>query len=179
MRIPLKIGSKVSFLGETGQGIVIELDGNQVCVEDEHGFETWYSRELLVPLMEIPDEKIFAKKDHLLKHNPIKKTVTPGQIKGESEWKIDLHMENLVDSHKGMTNHEIVTLQLNHFKHFLQNAENAKISRMIVVHGQGTGKLKSEIKAVVNGIKGAEMFDAEYTKYGQGASIIERRYNWR
>jgi hypothetical protein len=179
MQTLLRIGSKVSFLGETGQGIVIETDGNQFCVEDEHGFETWYSRELLVPLMEIPEEKLLASKDISLKHNPVIKSSISIQSKGEAEWKIDLHMENLVDSHKGMSNHEIVTLQLKHFKDFIKKAEGSKVRRMIIVHGQGTGKLKGEIKALVLGIKGVEMFDADYTKYGQGASVIERKYNWR
>ena len=55
-------------------------------------------------------------------------------------------------------------------------ARNARIPQFIVVHGKGTGKLKSEIQNLVRDIKGAEMFDADYM---QRASIIEQKYNIR
>ena len=170
----LKIGDKVSFLHATGRGVVKEILNLEYRVEDEFGFDNWHRAEELVPLMQVSDKELFAslsnkegesqKKDKLFSKPP------------QEEWKIDLHLENLVDSHRDMTNHEIVTLQLRHFKSYLQKVRNARIHQFIVVHGKGTGKLKSEIQDLVRDINGAEMFDADYM---QGASVIEQKYNIR
>jgi len=174
MRNSLKIGNKVSFLHSTGRGVIKEILDQNYRVEDEFGFDNWHLAEELVPLMQISDKELFAsisdkegempKKDKLFSKVP------------KEEWKIDLHLENLVDSQGDMTNHEIVTLQLRHFKIFLQKVREARIQQFIVVHGKGTGKLKSEIQDLVSDINGAEMFDADYM---QGASIIEQKYNIR
>lgn len=179
MSTPLMIGSKVSFLKDIGQGTILKIENDQFLIRDENGFENWYNQDEIVPRMQVSDEKLLA--DNAIhkrmgeKHPAIK----PKFKKKIVESKIDLHMENLVSSHKGMTNHEILLIQLSHFKQFLQRTELDKVSRIVVVHGLGTGKLKAEIQTIIKDIKGAEMFDADYLTYGQGASIIERRYNIR
>ncbi len=173
----LVVGSKVSFLSETGHGIILEIQKLQVRVQDESGFEYWYAKEELVPYMAVSEKELFQSK-HDKAEDLLELTPKPSLAKTE-EWKIDLHMENLVDSHGHMSNHEIVLTQLKHFNQFLERAEKAKVRKMLIVHGQGTGKLKAEIRLIVNGIKGAQMFDADYLKNGLGASIIERRYNVR
>lgn len=175
-----KIGDHIRFLNEVGSGIVLEIKSSTVIVEDENGFEMEYPKSLLVPIMSASEDELLNKVGDQSKINiSIKKPLFTPKKKGESEWKIDLHMENLVDSHKNLTNHEIVTIQLNHLKKFIKTAETARIGRMVVVHGVGSGKLKSEIVQIINGINGAEIYDADYSEYGQGASIIERKYNIR
>ncbi|MDC1403799.1 hypothetical protein N8328_05280 [Crocinitomicaceae bacterium] len=174
MRNSLKIGSKVSFLHSTGRGVIKEILNQKYLVEDEFGFDNWHSAEELVPLMQVSDKELFASTSNKEGESPKKDKLFSKPPK--EEWKIDLHLENLLDSHREMTNHEIVTLQLRYFKNFLQKARNARIPQFIVVHGKGTGKLKSEIQNLVRDIKGAEMFDADYM---QGASIIEQKYNIR
>jgi dsDNA-specific endonuclease/ATPase MutS2 len=175
-----KIGDKVRFLHEVGSGKILEINVKTVILEDENGFEMEYPLTYIVPAMTASEKELFDKAESQSKINiSINKTLFSSKRKGEKEWKIDLHMENLVDSHQNMSNHEILTLQLNHLRKFINTAEEAKISRMIIVHGLGTGKLKSEIVQLVRSINGAEFFDADYSEYGQGASILERKYNIR
>lgn len=177
MESHLKVGSEVSFLTETGKGKILEIAANKVKVEDEFGFEKWYSKQDLVPVMQLKSDQIEDISIHYKESSST--TKKSKSIEKSKEWVIDLHLENLVDSNKGMSNHEIVLLQLKHFKNFLQEAEKAKVAKILVIHGQGTGKLKSEIKQIVDGIKGAEMYDANYLVKGPGASYIERKFNWR
>ncbi len=179
MAILLKIGDKVSFLQSTGNGTITAVENSKYCVKDEFGFENWHSNEEIVPLMVVSEEKLFAtpvqKKIHSIPSKPVK-------LKAQTsieKWKIDLHIENLIDSHNRMSNHEILTLQLKSFKSFLQNSRSDRATQILVVHGVGTGRLKSELKEIVKGINGAEMFDADYLGYGKGASIIEQKYNIR
>lgn len=176
MRSRLTLGSKVSFLKDTGSGIILAIQDGEYLVEDEHGFENWHDLSDLVPTMIVTDEKLFANNNSIQKNIEDIPLNTTTVVNAEKEWRIDLHLENLLDNSKGMTNHEIVTLQLLHFKGFLKKAEQARAGRLTVVHGVGKGKLKGEIQQIVRGINGAEMFDADYH---QGSSIIERKYNVR
>ena len=45
---------------------------------------------------------------------------------------IDLHIENLIESHRGMNNSEILNIQMMHFRRFL-NTSISKQHRKIVV----------------------------------------------
>lgn len=58
---------------------------------------------------------------------------------------IDLHIQKITDHFKGLTNFEIVTLQLNELKKWMHIAIQHKMPNLIVIHGVGTGKLKDEI----------------------------------
>lgn len=175
-----KVGDTVRFLHEVGVGKVLEIKSKTLILEDENGFEMEYPFAHLVPSMEASEDELLGKVENQSKINvTIKKPLFSPKRKGEQEWKLDLHMENLVDSHKNMTNHEILTVQLNQFKKFVKTAEDAKVGRMVIVHGVGTGKLKYEIIQLVRGMNGAEIFDADYSEYGRGASILERKYNIR
>jgi nucleoside 2-deoxyribosyltransferase len=175
-----KVGDVVRFLHEVGQGKILDINLNTAILLDENGFEMEYPLSHLVPVMKVSENDLLGKIESQSKINSsIKKVLFTSKRKGEKEWKLDLHMENIVDSHCNMSNFEILTIQLNHLKKFIKRAENAKVSRMIIVHGVGTGKLKNEIIQLVRGLNGAEIFDADYSEYGQGASILERRYNLR
>ena len=172
----LKVGDKVGFLHSTGFGIILNISNNLADVKDEIGFVNKYKLSDLVSRIDIPVEEIpikdngqySDKKNALFSSKNIKQFPT-----------LDLHMENLVDSHRDWTNHEIVTFQLKKLSEFLNATAKNKIQKVIIVHGVGTGKLKTEIESIVHGIPGASMFDCDYQTFGKGASFIERKYNWK
>ncbi|MFT5581847.1 MAG: hypothetical protein ACI9XP_000615 [Lentimonas sp.] len=165
-----KVGDRVRFLDEEGWAIVLKVNAKEALVKDSDGFER------TCPLIE------------LVKHRDIKtdhisiKAIDLGNRsinrRGNSSLPIiDLHIENLVDSHRDMSNHEIVTKQLQKFSSFLVSTKTKKENRIIVIHGVGEGVLKREIKEIILGMPGAEMYDADYLQFGRGASVIERKFN--
>jgi hypothetical protein len=86
---------------------------------------------------------------------------------------IDLHIENLIDNHKGMTNAEIITIQLHHFKKALDVAIVYILPKFTVVHGIGKGNLKSEIWLLLKQYGAVRSFQNEYHhKFGFGATEI-------
>ncbi len=86
---------------------------------------------------------------------------------------IDLHIENLIDSHKGMTNAEIITIQLRHFRKALDEAIVHKLPKFTVVHGIGKGKLKAEIWIILKQYGAVRSFANEYhPRFGFGATEI-------
>lgn len=102
---------------------------------------------------------------------PLKVSVAKQKIKDLTR-EIDLHIEELIDSHSGLTNAQILAIQLEHFEKELQYCLSNGIKKLIVIHGVGNGKLKTEITAILKTVDDVEFFDASYKDYGFGATEI-------
>jgi dsDNA-specific endonuclease/ATPase MutS2 len=59
---------------------------------------------------------------------------------------VDLHIENLIDSHRGMQNFQIIEVQMANFRRSLNMALNKRLKKVIFVHGVGEGVLRQEIR---------------------------------
>lgn len=84
---------------------------------------------------------------------------------------IDLHIEELIDHYGGMSNAEIVQVQLRHFQQALDKAINEHYRTLTVIHGVGNGRLKQEVRAILNSMN-LRFHDASYSKYGFGATEV-------
>jgi len=102
---------------------------------------------------------------------PQKKSVAKQKIKDLTK-EIDLHIEQLIDSHSGLTNSEILSIQLERFEKEIQYCLSNGIKKLIVIHGVGNGKLKQEIVSILKTIDDITYYDASYKNYGYGATEI-------
>ena len=91
------------------------------------------------------------------------------------EMELDLHIEELLKNYKGMSNAEIIQVQLRHFQINLDIAINEHYRKLIVIHGVGNGRLKQEVHKILSTYKNLQYFDASYSKYGYGATEIQFR----
>lgn len=86
---------------------------------------------------------------------------------------IDLHMEQLVRTIEGLSNFDMMTIQLEAFEQALDTAIAARQSSMIVIHGVGKGKLKDEIHQILRASYQVDYFQNEWSpRYGYGATQI-------
>jgi hypothetical protein len=86
---------------------------------------------------------------------------------------VDLHIEKLTDDHKGLSNFEILTMQLNAFEKFYDLAVAHKQSQLIVIHGVGEGKLRDEIHELLRLKPEVKSFVNQFHPlYGFGATEI-------
>lgn len=86
---------------------------------------------------------------------------------------IDLHIEKLIDDHKGLDPSAILSIQLNAFEKFYDQALLNHLSEITVIHGVGTGKLKDEIHELLRLKKEVKSFINRYTPtFGWGATEI-------
>ena len=53
-----KVGHRVRYLNEVGEGIVVAISNSKIKVEDEHGFDTEYSSSELVLASKDEDYKV-------------------------------------------------------------------------------------------------------------------------
>ena len=86
---------------------------------------------------------------------------------------VDLHIEELLDSHRGLSNFEIITVQLDKFRKELDDAILSKTRRIVFIHGVGAGKLKTELRmALDKEYKYLKYQDASFKEYGYGATLV-------
>lgn len=86
---------------------------------------------------------------------------------------IDLHIEHLTNQIKGLSNAEIVAMQIQAFEKYLSRAIELGVSPVYVIHGLGKGKLKRIIAQKLKANPAVISFKNEYHyKYGWGATEI-------
>ena len=86
---------------------------------------------------------------------------------------IDLHIEQITDKVKGLSPGEIIGIQLARFKTTLDGAILAGEKKIVFIHGLGEGKLKSEIRKMIDKeYTSCNYQDASFKEYGYGATLI-------
>lgn len=169
----LKVGDLVSIIDENSRARVSAiLPRGRVVLEDLDGFELEYLESELIRIEEDHDhlyeksvEKTGYNKDHISKKkNPVKHK--------RDVVEVDLHIEELVDDHRGWSNAEILLFQLEKFEKVLSAAFQTRKRKMIVIHGRGDGVLRFEIRKKLEDYPGVEVHDGSYKNYGQGATEI-------
>lgn len=173
------VGEKVGFLYEKGGGIIRSFDSQgRAMIEDESGFERPFLATEIVKIHGT-DYNMNHYSDHVNEDDSLStanyivhQEMLTGRKKPSPVWEIDLHIEELLDSHIGMSNTEILMKQMNEFRSFFKKAQQKSISKLIVIHGIGEGVLKNEIRTFLSRKDHVEFFDASYMEYGKGATEI-------
>lgn len=62
---------------------------------------------------------------------------------------VDLHIESLLDNFSGLDNAAMLEYQLDVFQKVLYKHRNNKGLRIVFIHGEGSGRLKSKIKSLL------------------------------
>ena len=117
------------------------------------------------------EQEMMHKKEQDSHPNPSRpKTQTPRK----SDIKVvDLHIHELVDTTAGMSNHDMLELQLDVARKALKEEADHKSAKVVLVHGKGEGVLR---RAVLDMIRREfprfEVSDASFQEYGFGASQV-------
>ena len=182
-----KIGDKVRFLNSDGHGIITKiLDLERVELENNYGFLEDYKISELVPERKQEDyqtenlafdQEIKSKLNSEKTNNKnfdLKRKFRHLESYGSKERVVlDLHIENLLDSHNGMSNSAILKIQMSHFKSFLNKSIDKKQRKIVVIHGVGEGVLRHEIRKELDIYHPYfEYYDASYDDFGYGATEI-------
>jgi len=174
------IGDNVLVLDDDLAGIVRKIDGKQVSIETKDGFILDFNQAELVIIKQSHDivNQLFSHSNinEVIseKESPIRKNKTVARVKDRYEptMEVDLHINQLVKSTKGMTNHDMLTLQLNTAKRQLDFAIKNRIQKIVFIHGIGEGVLKLELDYLFGRYNNLKHYDANYQKYGLGATEV-------
>ena len=90
----------------------------------------------------------------------------------ELEVEVDLHIEQLLDHWKHMSNTEIVLHQISVARERLDQAILDRMHRIVFIHGVGNGTLKKEVLKLVQSYPGTRTEDGHFGVYGVGATVV-------
>ena len=180
----LQAGDKVRFLNETTKGVVRSLLANSMVeVMTDEGFSVQVSASELVseireriPLEHLEDEsewvKLIRQKEM---HDKQRRSRRHINNRKEEAVEVDLHVGELLESKRGLSNGEILNMQVDHCRKKLNAAIRNKIRRIVFIHGVGEGVLKAALYELFRSYDNIDYFDASYQKYGRGATEVHIR----
>ena len=86
---------------------------------------------------------------------------------------IDLHIHELLDDIRGLSNTEMLNIQLDRFNSVMTANKGNKGRKIVFIHGVGNGTLKTElIRQLDRKYKGTYYQDASFKEYGFGATMV-------
>ncbi|MEC4050642.1 Smr/MutS family protein [Flavobacterium sp. SUN046] len=181
-----EIGDKVSVLDEAMDGTVMAIKGNEITIETEDQFTMTYSAHELVKINHSGNLNYFVRSEAMDK-KAIDTQLSRSQMELKKKMEkvergvpeFDLHIEKLVKNKNGLTNYDILTLQLETAKRHVEFAIKNRIPKIVFIHGVGEGVLKTELDYMLKNYEMISFQDANYQKYGLGATEIYFRQNVR
>ncbi len=169
------IGDRVEVLDEAISGRVESVVGDVVTILTEEGFPLQYNRKELVlardginvtnfEAAQVKKEKELPKKKNRFVPKP--------RERNAPKMEVDLHVHQLVKSTKGLSNFDMLNLQLETAKRQLEFAMDKRIQKVVFIHGVGEGILKEELQYLFGKYDNLKYYDADYQKYGLGATEV-------
>jgi hypothetical protein len=181
-----EVGDKVSVLDEAVDGVVIEVKNNEVTIETSDKFVMTYFVNELIKIHNSNELIDFNRTEALLKKNndaQLSRKQLELQKKLEKVEKgvpeFDLHIEKLVKNRNGLSNFDILTIQLDTAKRHVEFAIKNRIPKIVFIHGVGEGVLKAELDFMLKRYEQISFQDANYQKYGLGATEVFFKQNVR
>ncbi|WP_100615897.1 Smr/MutS family protein [Confluentibacter citreus] len=173
------VGDSVLVLDEDFSGVIKIIKDNVITIETEDGFLLDYqSNELVKKKTDKSIKQAFFSNMSIKtviseKETPKRKQQkTKAKERYEPTMEVDLHINQLVKSPKGMSNHDILTLQLDTARRQLEFAMSKRIQKIVFIHGVGEGVLKVELEYLFARYNNVKFYDANYQKYGVGATEV-------
>lgn len=173
----IRPGDKIAVLDDTLEGKVVSIEGENVTIETSEGFRLEFQKDEIVKiedpqdlvprdpqaLSEVIREKESGKKKRSQRVKPKERNAPPMEV--------DLHIHKLTDR-RGMSNYDMLTLQIDTAKRQLEFAMSKRIQKVVFIHGVGEGVLKAELETLFHRYDNLEYYDADYQKYGLGATEV-------
>lgn len=165
-------------LDDNLEGIILKVQHNMVLIETFDGFEISFEKQELVSLQNPLSSHEFsvANISEILKNKEVvaKKNTKRQKPKQrvQASMEVDLHIHQLVSSQKGLSNYDMLEIQLDTAKRQLQFAMQKGIQRVVFIHGIGAGVLRQELEYLFKKYEAISFEDANFQKYGRGATEI-------
>ena len=163
-------------MDDTTRGQVVRFNGALVVVATQDGFQLEYPASSLIKLntgTAITVSNIEAARAKQQKESPVKKiTKVKPKERNAPKMEVDLHIHNLVPSTKNMSNFDMLNIQLETAKRQLDFAIRKRIQKVVFIHGVGAGVLREELKYLFGRYNNLNYYDADYQKYGMGATEV-------
>ena len=111
-----------------------------------------------------------------LKRQPARQTDRSAVMDKNAIVEVDLHATALLDSTRGLTPTDILTMQIKAFHDTMRQYAKDKGRRIVFIHGKGEGVLRATLlKELKNHYRHCTHQDASFREYGFGATMVTVR----
>ncbi len=174
----MEIGDKVSVLDDDITGVVSQIRGKDITIVTTDGFELDFLEKELIVMDGSLSKREMAQMDiqSILLEKHQQKPGKSRRIKPKERLQpamvVDLHIHQLVPKSKHLSNYDILTIQMDAAKRQLEFAISKRIQRVVFIHGVGEGILRAELESLFGRYDTLKFYDADYQKYGRGATEV-------
>ncbi len=174
----MQINDRISVLDDDIFGVIVQINAEIVSILCDDGFEMDFEKSQIVVMDNQLAKDAFkstsARKVLSEKNIPSKKRNVKVKSKDRVKptMEVDLHIHQLIPSDKGLHAHDKLTIQMDTAKRQLDFAISKKIQRVVFIHGIGAGVLRAELEYLFRRYDNVTYEDADYQKYGRGATTI-------
>ena len=110
------------------------------------------------------------------KRQPARQTDRSAVMDKNAIVEVDLHATALLDSTRGLTNVDILTVQIKAFHDTMRQYAKDKGRRIVFIHGKGEGVLRATLlKELKQNYRHCTHQDASFREYGFGATMVTVR----
>lgn len=170
-------GDKVETLDDNIKGRVKTVTPKGLLVLTDDGFEMLLQAD---ELLRLPESEDALKVSNIEVYRAVREKQQGQKFKRRSvkrektlpPMEVDLHLHKLTGNTRGLTNYDMLSLQLDTAKRQLEFAMSKGVRRVVFIHGVGEGVLKTELEFLFGRYDNLSWEDADYQKYGLGATEV-------
>jgi dsDNA-specific endonuclease/ATPase MutS2 len=171
-------GEKVAVLDAALKGIVLKVADNKITIETTDGFQMDFTPKELIKIVSEQGEMSKFSDIHMQQMLKDKQVDPPKRnfqklpkVDKMPAMEVDLHIHQLISSTRGMSNYEILSLQIDEAERKIQFATSKRIQRVVFIHGVGEGVLQQALIELFQKYH-VDYYAASFQKYGMGATEI-------
>ena len=158
----MKIGDRVSVIDEDLSGKIISILGDEIQLQDEHGFEYFFHQSRVVVQNEAFYHNIFVIQKEETTKNISKKHA-------KNEMVLDLHFDKLVKKSQEYDSWERLFIQKEKLQETLDFCRANKIKNLEIIHGLGDGTLQNMVYEVLKNSAHIEFEENEFFKHSSAS----------
>lgn len=114
-----------------------------------------------------------AMREKLRDERPRRRVVRKSHPRRDDVIEVDLHINELVDSTRGLSAADMLNLQVDEFRKVMDENLRNHGQRIVFIHGKGEGVLRQALlKELAHRYKGHDVQDASFREYGFGATRV-------
>ncbi len=174
---------RIAFTAKPAMDISLRI--NPVKFYKLHSFrenDFFYEPAMMLTLVESDVMNLDMEIDpHLLQKSIMQKDIPQKPVKVQKKVRpeiieVDLHIGELLDSTAGLSNYDMLKVQLDKFHEVMRTNLKHKGQKIVFIHGKGEGVLRAEIeKQLKSRYRHCEYQDASFQQYGFGATQVTIR----
>lgn len=173
----MQLNQKVCAIDDNFEGVIVAINPQEISVMGVDGFILKFHKSELIPAIDAETERALAyvpNSAKLHKVNPKRKGTTKVSSKDRNRpaMEVDLHIHKITDRDRGMSNYEMLNLQIDTAQRQLEFAIRKRIQKVVFIHGVGEGVLREELYTLFRRYENIKYYDADFQKYGVGATEV-------